>query len=190
WDFEQFLRSTGRWERSVVIVLADHGMDWSDPMSLISAAGALDADPLLRGRFGIAQNGGADTFAYLAPDHQRGASLARLAGVVGGLPGVHTLPDTPERTPGERGGALVATSRPGCRFSEPTPFSTPIPGNHGHEVTLGIPFFIGGGHRIVRRGPVVDAPARTLDVAPTVARLFGLAHDEMDGTAATEAFHL
>src|SRR5699024_11488848 len=69
--FEQFLRSTGRWERSVVIVLADHGMDWSDPMSLISAAGALDADPLLRGRFGIAQNGGADTFAYLGRSEER-----------------------------------------------------------------------------------------------------------------------
>lgn len=190
WNFEQFLRSTGRWERSVVIVLADHGMDWSDPMSLISAAGALDADPLLRGRFGIAQNGGADTFAYLGPDHERDASLARLREVVGGLPGVHRLYDTTELNLGERGGDLVATCRPGWRFSDPTPFSNPIPGNHGHEVTLGIPFFIGGGHRIVRRGAVVDRPARTLDVAPTVARLFGLAHDEMDGTAATEAFHL
>src|SRR5699024_4103637 len=125
WDFEQFLRSTGRWERSVVIVLADHGMDWSDPMSIISAAGALDADPLLRGRFGIAQNGGADTFADLRPDHERDASLARLREVVGGLPGVHRLYDTTELNLGERGGDLVATCRPGWRFSDLTPFSNP-----------------------------------------------------------------
>src|SRR5699024_5200312 len=142
WDFEQFLRSTGRWERSVVIVLADHGMDWSDPMSLISAAGALDADPLLRGCFGIAQNGGADTFAYLSPAHERPASLSRGRAVVGGLPGVHGLYGTTELHRGERGGDLVATCRPGWRFSAPAPFSNPIPGNHGHEVTLGIPVFI------------------------------------------------
>src|SRR5699024_9618204 len=110
--------------------------------------------------------------------------------VVGGLPGVHRLYDTTELNLGERGGDLVATCRPGWRFSDPTPFSNPIPGNHGHEVTLGIPFFIGGWHRIVRRGAVVDLPTRTVHITPTVTRLFGLAHDEIDGTAATEAFHL
>lgn len=190
WDFEQFLRSTGRWERSVLIVLADHGMDWSEPLRLISAAGAIDADPALRGRFGIAQNGGADTFAYLGPAPERAASLARLREVVGGLPGVNRLYDPAELSLGERGGDLVATCHPGWRFSDPTPFSNPIPGNHGHEVTLGIPFFVGGGHRIVRRGQVVDRPVRTLDVAPTVARLFGLDHGGMDGRPALEAFGL
>lgn len=190
WDLEQFLRSTGRWERSVIIVLADHGMDWSEPQRLISAAGAIDADPALRGRFGIAQNGGADTFAYLGAAHERDASLARLREVVGGLPGVNRLYDPAELNLGERGGDLVATCHPGWRFSDPTPFSNPIPGNHGHEVTLGIPFFVSGGHRIVRRGAVVDRPVRTLDVAPTVARLFGLAEGDMDGTAAMEAFVL
>ncbi|AWH95576.1 alkaline phosphatase family protein [Dietzia psychralcaliphila] len=190
WDFEQFLRSTGRWERSVVIVLADHGMDWSEPLSLISAAGAIEADAAILGRFGIAQNGGADTFAYLGPAHERDASLRRLREVVGALPGVNRLYDPTELSLGERGGDLVATCHPGWRFSDPTPFSNPIPGNHGHEVTLGIPFFIGGGHRIVRRGGTVDRPVRTLDVAPTVARLFGLDHAGMDGRPALEAFHI
>ena len=190
WDFEQFLRSTGRWERSVVIVLADHGMDWSEPLRLISAAGAIEADAAIRGRFGIAQNGGADTFAYLGPAHERDASLRRLREVVGALPGVNRLYDPAELALGERGGDLVATCHPGWRFSDPTPFSNPIPGNHGHEVTLGIPFFVGGGHRIVRRGGTVDRPVRTLDVAPTVAQLFGLDHTGMDGRPALEAFHL
>lgn len=189
WDFEQFLRSTGRWERSVIIVLADHGMDWSEPLRLISAAGAIEADPAIRGRFGISQNGGADTFAYLGPEADRDAALTRLREVVGALPGVNRLYDPAELSLGERGGDLVATCHPGWRFSDPTPFSNPIPGNHGHEVTLGIPFFIAGGHGIVRRGQLVDRPVRTLDVAPTVAHLFGLDHASMDGVPATEAFH-
>lgn len=190
WEFEQFLRATGRWERSVLLVLADHGMDWSEPLKLISCAGAIDADPALRGRFGIAQNGGADTFAYLGPAHERDASLRRLRDVVGGLPGVNRLYDPAELNLGERAGDLVATCHAGWRFSDPSPLSNPIPGNHGHEVTLGIPFFVGGGHRIVRRGQVVERPVRTLDVAPTVARLFGLDHSAMDGVPAAEAFAL
>ena len=48
---------------------------------------------------------------------------------------------------------------------------------------------VGGGHRIVRRGAVVDRPVRTLDVAPTVAGLFGLDHGGMDGRPVLEAFH-
>ena len=190
WDLEQFLRSTGRWERSVLIVLSDHGMDWSEPLRLISAAGAIDADPVLRGSFGIAQNGGADTFTYLGPAGDRDAALARLREVVGTLPGVNRLYNPSELSLGDRAGDLVATCHQGWRFSDPTPFSNPIPGNHGHEVTKGIPFFISGGHAVVRRGQVVDRPVRTLDVAPTVARLFGLEHSSMDGDAAHEAFHL
>ncbi|WP_299020831.1 alkaline phosphatase family protein, partial [uncultured Dietzia sp.] len=93
WDFEQFLRSTGRWERSVLIVLADHGMDWSEPLRLISAAGAIDADPALRGRFGIAQNGGADTLAHPRPAREQGGSPARLRGGRGGRPGGNPLPE-------------------------------------------------------------------------------------------------
>lgn len=189
-QFEKFLRDTGRWERSVLMVLADHSMDWSVPENLISAQGALDADPALRGRFGIAQNGGADTFTFLGDPAERDAAVARLRQVVAGLPGVNRLYDPAELRLGPRAGDLVATCHQGWRFSDPTPLSNPIPGNHGHEVTLPIPFFISGGHRIVRHGQVVDRPVTTRDVAPTVARLFGLSHHDMDGSPAIEAFHL
>ena len=37
--FVDLLKSTGRWEHSVVIVLADHSMDWSRPNDVISLAG-------------------------------------------------------------------------------------------------------------------------------------------------------
>lgn len=189
-QFERFLRDTGRWERSVIIVLADHSMDWSVPENVINAQAAVDADPALRGRFGIAQNGGADTFTYLGGPAEREASVARLREVIAGLPGVNNLYDPADLRLGPRAGDLVATCHPGWRFSDPTPLSNPIPGNHGHEVTLPIPFFVTGGHRIVRHGQVVDRPVTTRDVAPTVARLFGLSHDDMDGTPAVEAFDL
>lgn len=189
-QFERFLRETGRWERSVLIVLADHSMDWSVPENFINAGAAIDADPALRGRFGIAQNGGADTFTYLGAPAERGAALDRLRTVLAGLPGVNSLYDPAELRLGERAGDLVATCHPGWRFSDPTPLSNPIPGNHGHEATLPIPFFVSGGHRIVRHGQVVDRPVTTRDVAPTVARLFGLDHGDMDGSPVVEAFDL
>jgi ectonucleotide pyrophosphatase/phosphodiesterase family protein 5 len=68
--------------------------------------------------------------------------------------------------------------------------SNPIPGNHGHPATEPIPFFVAGGHPVVRPRAVSSAQARTVDVAPTVGMLFGLAEPEdgYDGTARTEAF--
>lgn len=48
--FVDFLRESGRWEHSVLIVLADHGMDWSFPHRYIQLLPALDADPTLAGR--------------------------------------------------------------------------------------------------------------------------------------------
>ena len=45
---------------TVVIVLADHSMDWSVPEHTISLTSVFETDPSLTGRFQIAQNGGAD----------------------------------------------------------------------------------------------------------------------------------
>ncbi|MGW7363597.1 hypothetical protein ACWGI8_09240 [Streptomyces sp. NPDC054841] len=69
-------------------------------------------------------------------------------------------------------------------------FSNSIPGNHGHPATLLIPFFVGGGAGVVRTRTVSDAPARTVDVAPMVAALYGLGRpkDGWDGTARADAF--
>ena len=188
WRFEEFLRQTGRWERSVLIVLADHGMDWSTPFDVIGMTEHLDADPTLRGRFGIAQNGGAELFTHLGDPATRDADVRRLRDVVAGSRGVAAVHDPAAFRLGERGGDLLATCAPGWRFSDPTPVSNPIPGNHGHEATLEIPFLVTGGHPIVRHGVVVDRPVTTRDVAPTVARLFGLGHGDMDAGPVTEAF--
>jgi hypothetical protein len=85
---------------------------------------------------------------------------------------------------GPEAGDLVATCRAGWRFSDPHVVSGPIPGNHGHPATGPIPFSLSGGHPAVGAGAVSSAPARTIDVAPTMGTLFGLRgpEDACDGT--------
>ncbi|MFC4608531.1 alkaline phosphatase family protein [Streptomyces maoxianensis] len=184
------LVDTGRWSNSVVIVLADHSMDWSVPTDMVTLAPALDADPLLKGQVVIAQNGGADLLYWTGPDATRARAVARMKEIVSAQDGVLSVHEPDELRLGTVAGDLVAYVRPGYRFSDPRPYSNPIPGNHGHPATLPIPFFVTGGSGVVRRGVVSDAPARTVDVAPTVAALFGLRAPSggWDGSARKDAF--
>ena len=76
--FVDLLRSSGRWEHSVVLVLADHSMDWSRPDRLVSLAPALEADPMLTGRVQIAQNGGADLLYWTGAADRRTAAVTRM----------------------------------------------------------------------------------------------------------------
>jgi arylsulfatase A-like enzyme len=69
----------------------------------------------------------------------------------------------------------VAYCKAGWRFSDPAPVSNPIPGNHGHPATEPIPFFIAGGSPLVQAGTTSSSLVQTVDVAPTVGRVFGLA---------------
>jgi hypothetical protein len=186
----EHLKETGRWENSVLIVLADHSMDWSVPTAMVTLAPVLDTDPLLKGRYAIAQNGGADLLYWIGPDDERRQAVKRMRELVAEQDGVLSVHDPAELRLGARAGDLVAYVRPGYRFSDPRPYSNPIPGNHGHPATLPIPFFVTGGSTLIRRGAVSDAPARTVDVAPTVAALYGLRRPSggWDGTARTDAF--
>lgn len=173
-DFTDFLHTTGRWSRSVLIVLADHSMDWSEPTRLIGLDGPLGADPLLRDRITIAQNGGADLVYFHGPENERTPAVQRIRDIAASVAGVESAWAVPDTALGARAGDVAVFCEPGWRFSDPTPLSNPIPGNHGHAVTLPIPFFVAGGHPVVGSGRVVDSPVRTVDVAPTVAALFGL----------------
>lgn len=105
-------------------------------------------------------------------------------------PGVLSVKDPAELRLGPEAGDLVVFCRAGWRFSDPYIVSNPIPGNHGHPATEPIPFFITGGSPRVFAGAVLSEPARTIDVAPTVGALFGLAAPAggYDGTARTSAF--
>lgn len=171
--FVEMLRSTGRWSTSMVVVLADHSMDWSRPNRIISLQPALDADPLLAGNVVVAQNGGADLLYWTGPADRRTAALDRMRAIALETQGVLSVRLPRRLRLGDNAGDLVVYCRSGWRFSDPAPYSNPIPGNHGHPATSPIPFFVGGGHRRVGSG-VSSAKAATVDVAPTVGTFFGL----------------
>ena len=172
--FVQHLKDTGRWETSVLVVLADHSMDWSVPTGVVSLAAVLDADPLLTGRVQIAQNGGADLLYWTGADTDRAAAVSRMREVVGGVAGVLSSHLPADLSLGPEAGDLVVYCKAGWRLSDPAVYSNPIPGNHGHPATEPIPFFLAGGSRRVAFGEVRTDVASTVDVAPTVGPLFGL----------------
>jgi hypothetical protein len=188
--FVRHLRDTGRWEHSVLVVLADHSMDWSVPTNLVSVDRILRDRPDLRANLQLAQNGGADLMYWTGPSGRRRVALAEVRALVAAHPGVLSVHEPEALRLGPEAGDLVAYCRSGWRFTDPTPVSNPIPGNHGHPVTEPIPFLVAGGHPSVRRGAVSGAPARTVDVAPTVGALFGLGAPRggYDGTARLDGF--
>jgi predicted AlkP superfamily pyrophosphatase or phosphodiesterase len=175
--FVDELKSSGRWERSIVIVLADHSMDWSTPDKVVSLSSTLEADPLLAGKVQIADNGGADLVYWTGPRSERAAAVSRIRALVKTVPGVLASHDRKNDwlRLGPEAGDVVVFCKSGWRFSDPDPVtSNPIPGNHGHPATRNIPFFIGGGSAVVPKGKASPRHAKTVDVAPTVARFFGL----------------
>ncbi|SDG25128.1 alkaline phosphatase family protein [Klenkia brasiliensis] len=187
--FTTHLQTTGRWASSVLVVLADHSMDFSVPTNVISVDLVLQARPDLRSQVQIGQNGGADLLYWTGAARDRSRGLQEVASLVRAHPGVLSVQPPAQLRLGPEAGDLVAYCRPGWRFSDPTVVSNPIPGNHGHPATEPIPFFVAGGHPRVRQG-VSTAQARTVDVAPTVGSLFGLSAPRggYDGTARREAF--
>ncbi|MDV6013847.1 alkaline phosphatase family protein [Haloechinothrix sp. LS1_15] len=184
------LRSTDRWQESVVMVLADHSMDWSSPWALISLQPVMDRDPMLAGNVVISQNGGADLLYWTGPERERAEARRRMAELAGGVDGVLSVHEPAELALGPEAGEVVAFCRAGWRFSDPRPWSNPIPGNHGHPATEPIPFVISGGDPIVRSGVAAPGRAVTPDVAPTVGALLGIAEPDggYDGRVLGEAF--
>lgn len=172
--FVDMLKSSGRWEHSVVIVLADHSMDWSRPHAIVNLHSAFEAVPELAGNVAIAGNGGADLLYWTGPAARRRAAMTTMRQVALETEGVLAV-HRPERLRlGPEAGDLVVYCKAGWRFSDPDYQDNPIPGNHGHPATKPIPFFISGGSPLVRRNTASTAIARTVDVAPTVGAVFGL----------------
>jgi hypothetical protein len=175
--FVDLLTSSGRWQDSMVVVLADHSMDWSLPHQLIHLSPVLDADPLLAGHVVIADNGGADLLYWTGDPALLDAAVARMVELSSAVPGVlaaHDPRTTPSLRTGPLGGDVVVYARAGWRFSDPDQWSNPIPGNHGHPATMPIPFFVAGGHPRVPVRTTSSAQAATIDVAPTVSDFFGV----------------
>ena len=184
--FVDMLKSTGRWKDAVVIVLADHSMDWSTPEAYVDLASVFEADSMLAGKVQVADNGGADLCYWTGPATGRTAAVARMRQLALATPGVLSAHSPASLKLGARAGDLIVFCKAGRRFSAaPGPDANPIPGNHGHPATEPIPFFVGGGSPLVRRRTSSSLVAHTMDVAPTVGAVFGLAAPKggYDGTS-------
>jgi arylsulfatase A-like enzyme len=168
----------GRWESSLLVLLADHSMDWSRPDRIVTLAPLFDASPLLAGNVEIAGNGGADLLYWTGPAADRAAAVAEMRRLALGHPGVleaYDVAATPWLRLGPEAGEVVVWCRSGWRLTDPSVTSNPIPGNHGHPATYPIPFLLSGGHPLVPAGTASPVLAATVDVAPTVGAFFGVA---------------
>jgi putative cell wall-binding protein len=220
------LQEEGRWANAVVLVTADHSMDWSLPGDTVSLTEQFEADPLLAGATAAAENGAAALYWLLAPAAPgAGAQLTRMREIALATPGVaeawYTRPNPDDggdvhwvgaarpdwALTGDRTGDLVVVVEDGRRVTEPSATSNPVPGNHGHVVTLPIPMVVGGGWDgllandavpATPAAPAAPAPpdvrppdqGQNIDIAPTIAWLLGLHPPPggFDGRVLHEAF--
>lgn len=169
--FVDMLKESDRWDNSVVMVLADHSMDWSNPDNVVSLNSAFSSNAAVDGRFEFADNGGADLLTYVGPAGSKSEALAEARRVALETEGVLSVHTPEELRLGSNAGDLIVFCRSSWRFSDPDLSSNPIPGNHGHPATEPIPFFMAGG--AVKKA-ALSTRAQTVDVAPTVGKLFGL----------------
>ncbi|MEU7480251.1 alkaline phosphatase family protein [Lentzea sp. NPDC042327] len=143
------LRATGRWERSVLLVTATPAADRSP----VSPEEHIQTDPLLRNRVVVVQNDGADLLYWTGPASDRALAVRHLESVVSRVPGVRSAHRPAELRLGPEAGDLVV--------------------HRGRAAAEPVPLLVAGGDPVVGRGVSMTA-ASTVDVAPTVGRLFGL----------------
>ncbi len=211
------LKAQGRWESTVLFIVSDHGMDWSQAFDFINAQETLDAV----GGLAAIQSGGTDSI-FLTDQSERGTTAGnqRLKQardallLVTGVEDVWYVFENPE-DPGdekmlssrfnsahENMGDMVLSAAEGFRFSDPSPQDNPIPGNHGHKVTLHNTFLIGGGAAFIKPQVIAEADepvdhferragqSENVDVAPTVAWLLGMSQSGFEGRVLSEAFSI
>jgi hypothetical protein len=190
------LRARGRWERSILIVTADHGFDdvaptpeRPDPSVVLSEAFAREG---LQGLHVVGDGGTAHVYAdgisAGAPSvGDAGAVLAWAAAVAWRTPGVaEVLARLP--VPGvpllarvhpdwglshERAGDLIVTAAPGYQFVDPPdPVTIRFSGNHGSPREQPVALVIAGG---ALDGHLdLDSPPSSADVGATIGALLGL----------------
>jgi Type I phosphodiesterase / nucleotide pyrophosphatase len=202
------LDASGRWERSVLLVTADHGFTSLVPTTErpypVIPFGRDVARVGIRGVRLVAEGGvehvyaegvaaGATDVGAAAAALAQTAALARetegIVEVVARLPvpGVPLLrdvhPDWHLEHP--RVGELVLVAAPGHQFVDPwDPVDAGLRGNHGGPGDLAVPLFVTGGSRAVVSAPRDAAAPSAADVGATLAVLLGLPPPERVGGGA------
>lgn len=197
------LRARGEWERTILILVSDHGMD--STANRVATAQLLSDAGIPESAYVEVPNGSA-SLVYLAdrtsPD--RFALLKRMRDALVGKRGIAEVlyrEPNPEdggpqysvdavhpdwRLAGERVGDLIVTTVNGAGFDE----GVPLPGGHGAPQTADNFIAVAGGSPSVRRATLAT-PAVNADVAPTVMGLFGLsAPSDSTGVFLGAAFDL
>jgi len=171
------LEAAGRWNRSVVLVTADHGF-----MALRAAPGDQIASAALAagGAHVVADGGIAHVYAGAAGSLEGTIAAARrhagIAAVYARLPRAD-VPGVPAdwHVDHPRMGDLLLVARPGFTFvGGPQDPTRRFRGNHGGPGERRIPLVVVGGHPALSRAPSGARPS-VADIAPTIARLLGLA---------------
>ena len=191
------IRQAGIADRTTVIVTSDHGFktyrETLQPNALLASKGIKDVHVVPEGGTAMVYVTNSDRKAELLPVLKR--ELATLAGVDRVIEGSElTALGYPDPAKQQRMADLVLSARTGYSFGGAFegPASSPAPpgttaGAHGYLNTDpdmdGVLILSGAGIKSgVRIGRV-----RTIDTAPTIARLLGLDLGEVDGAALQQA---
>ena len=192
------LHARGRWDRSVVIVTADHGMSAVGPTPerphpVISLEPVLRRETV-RGVTVVADGGVEHVYAERVAAGAAAAGdaaepLARVAALARAAPGVAEVlarlpvPDVPTlgavhpdwHLDHPRTGELLLVAAPGHQFVDPfDPVEAGLLGNHGGPEDLAVPLVVTGGWAGLRAAPRGTPSPGSVDVAPTIAALLGL----------------
>ena len=173
------LRTRGRWDRSVLIVTADHGMT-AIPEPPITLAAALGRDVT------VAADGGVEHVYANGPPGEALVHAAHVAAATRGVSevlarvpveGVTALatahPDW--RLDHQRAGDLLLVAAPGYQFVDPPDAGgTPLRGNHGAPSEQHVPLVVTGGWAGLRSAPRTAEGPMIVDVAPTIVALLGI----------------
>jgi arylsulfatase A-like enzyme len=192
------LHARERWQRSVVIVTADHGMSAVGPTSERPHP-VISLRPVLReagvGGVTVVGEGGvehvyAERVAASATSVGDAAeTLGRVAALARGTPGVAevlarlAVPGVPTLHTAHPGwhldhpdtGELLLVAAPGHQFVDPfDPVEASLRGNHGGPEDLAVPLVVTGGWAGLHAAPHGTPSPAAVDVAPTITALLRL----------------
>jgi predicted AlkP superfamily pyrophosphatase or phosphodiesterase len=203
------LEETGIADRTTVIVVSDHGFKAVKrhirPNAAFQKAGllSLEGEKITKAQVYSVPEGGSAIVYVTVPDAS-GALLGRAREVLKGIEGIESIVEPaefaayglPQPTEGGQMGALLLTARDGYAFTAAAGDDLVVDapagslGSHGYlasDPDMGSLFVASG--RGIKPGVTLDA-VDTIDLAPTIARLLGVALPKVQGRVLTEILAL